>query len=223
MRLVIVAATGGIGRHLLSQAHSAGHDITAVVRSPEKLPTTSGIRVVTSDLTHPDPAALEKAVDGADAVLSAFGPRTRSDAGITAAGTQAITEAMKHTQCRRIIVVSAAPVATTPSPGRPNPPRHDPADGFLMRCIGSPLAKRILRKHFADLAFMEDNLRVSGLDWTSVRPPRLTDKSVTGTYSTVIGHNPPGGHLVSRADVAHYMLRVISDERTVGHAVGIAN
>ena len=45
-----------------------------------------------------------------------------------------------------------------------------------MRNLFSPLIKVVLRKHYADLARMEDVLRDSGLDWTVVRPPRLTDK-----------------------------------------------
>ncbi|SFF90770.1 Putative NADH-flavin reductase [Actinacidiphila alni] len=212
MRLVIVAATGGIGRHLLSQALTTGHDVTAVVRDPAKLPTTTGIRTVACDLTAPDPAALQEAV----------GPRRRGDAGNTAAGTRAITDAMKQTQCRRILVVSAAPVSTTPSPGRPHPPRRDPGEGFIMRYIGSPLTKRALGDHLADLALMEDTLRASGLDWTSLRPPRLTNGPRTGTYRTAKGRNLPGGIRISRADVADYMLRAINDSDTVKQAVGIA-
>src|SRR3954463_1076399 len=118
MRLVIFAATGGIGRHLLEQALAAGHDVTAVVRNPRDLP--AGARVVTADLAHPDPAALAAAVQGADAVLSGLGPRNpRADAGITSRGTRAIVTAMHAGHVRRVVVVSAAPVGTVPSPGNP--------------------------------------------------------------------------------------------------------
>jgi putative NADH-flavin reductase len=219
MKLTIVAATGRIGRHLLDQALAAGHDVTAVVRNPAKL--SREVPAVAVDMSAPEPAALEAAVGGADAVLSGLGPRSRADSGITAPGTRAIVAAMTATGVRRIVVVSAAPVGTVAVPGRPRPPKHDPGDGPVMRYL-SPMIKAFLREHYADLAVMEDMLRSSGLDWTAVRPPRLTDKPLTGTYRTALDRNIRGGLTVSRADVAHYMLHALDDPATIGHAVGIA-
>jgi putative NADH-flavin reductase len=222
MKLTIFAATGGIGRLLLDQAVAAGHDVTAVVRSPERL-AGAPVRVVRADLARPDLAAIESAVAGAGAVLSGLGPSRASDAGIAAAGTRPIVQAMQATGARRIVVVSAAPVSTMASPGRPNPPRHDPGEGFFMRNLFTPFIQTALRKVYVDLAEMEDVLRASGLDWTAVRPPRLTDKPLTGTYRTAIGHNLRGGAFVSRADVAQLMLRVLDQPETIGQAVGVAN
>ena len=147
MKLTIFAATGGIGRQALEQAVAAGHDVTAVVRNPDKL--SGEVRIVTADLAAPDPAAIERALQGADAVLSGLGARTASDAGIASRGTRAIVEAMTATDVRRVVVVSAAPVGTVPSPGRPNPPKHDPGDGFFIRNLLSPLIKTALRKTYA--------------------------------------------------------------------------
>jgi putative NADH-flavin reductase len=220
MKLTIFAATGGIGRHLLEQAVAAGHDVTAVVRDPKKL--TQNVRVVSADLAAPDLGALKSAVAGADAVLSGLGPRTLSEAGITSRGTRAIVEAMKATDARRIVVVSAAPIGTVPSPGRPNPPRHDPGEGFFMRHLLSPMIKTVLRKHYADLALMEDILRDSGLDWTVMRPPALTNKPLTRNYRTAHGQNLRGGLTISRADVADMMLRVLEQPETISQAIGIA-
>jgi putative NADH-flavin reductase len=226
MRLTIFAATGGIGRHLLEQALAAGHDVTAVVRNPRNLPANlpARARVVTADLAAPDPAVLATAIDGAAAVLSALGPRNpRTDAGIASRGTRAIVAAMQTTNVRRIVVVSAAPVGTVPSPGHPNPPKHDPGDGFFMRHLGAPLAGAMFRAHYADLALMEDILRDSGLDWTVSRPPRLTDRPLTGVYRTAYGRNVRGGWFVSRADVAHHMLRVLDQPETIKQVIGIAH
>ena len=220
MKLTIFAATGGIGRQALEQAVAAGHDVTAVVRNPQKL--SPGVRAVRADLAAPDPAALESAVGGADAVLSGLGPRSASDAGIAWQGTRAIVRAMKATDVRRIVVVSAAPIGTVASPGRPAPPKHDPGDGIFMRTLFSPLIKAALRKHYADLALMEDVLRDSGLDWTVVRPPRLTDKPVTGAYRTAYGQNLRRGLFISRADVAHLMLRALRQPETLQRTIGIA-
>src|ERR1700730_11319304 len=127
MKLTVFAATGGIGRQALEQAVAAGHDVTAVVRNPNKL--SREVRIVTADLAAPDPAALESSVAGADAVLSGLGPRSMSEAGITSWGTRAIVQAMKATNVRRIVVVSAAPISKVPSPGRPNHPNAHPGAG----------------------------------------------------------------------------------------------
>jgi uncharacterized protein YbjT (DUF2867 family) len=221
MKLTMFAATGGIGRQILDQARAAGHDVTAVARNPSTLP--GAVRSVAADLGAVDPAVLEPAVAGADAVLSGLGPRSRADAGIASVGTRAIIRAMQATGVRRIVVVSAAPVATVASPGRPDPPRHDPGDGFLMRHLLVPALVAALRGVYADLALMEDVLRASGLDWTAVRPPRLTDRPATGGYRTAIGRNLRRGLLVSRADVAHLMLAVLDRPETIGQTIGIAN
>jgi putative NADH-flavin reductase len=221
MKLTVVAATGGIGRHVLEQALSAGHDVTAVARNPRKM--SSAVPTVTVDLAAADPSVLHSAVTGVDAVLSCLGPRSVSEAGIASQGTRAIVQAMRATGVRRIVVVSAAPISTVPSPGRPRPPKHDPGDGFLTRNLASPLVKAVFRGPYADLALMEDILRDSGLDWTVVRPPRLTDRPMTSSYRTAYGQNLRGGIFVSRADVAHLMLRVLERPETIGQAIGIAN
>ena len=156
MKLTIIAATGGVGRELLEQAVAAGHDVTAVVRNPGKL--SRPVRTVTADMAAADPAALESAVAGADAVLSGLGPHSNADVGIAAQGTRAIVAAMQAAGVRRIVAVSAAPVSTVPTPSNPSPPRHDPGDGFFMRHVLSHVASARLGKVFADLAQMEDIL-----------------------------------------------------------------
>ena len=220
MKLVIFAATGGIGRSLVDQALAAGHEVTAAVRNPSNLP--AGVRGVQVDLSAPDPAAIESAVAGNDAVLSALGPRSRADIGIAAPGTRAIISAMHATGVRRIVVVSAAPTSTVAVPRRPNPPRHDPGDGFVMRHVLSPMIGRLIRPHYVDLAEMEEDLRESGLEWTVVRPPRLNNKAFTGRYRRAYGRNIRGGLVMPRADVAHLMLRVLEEPDSVREFVGAA-
>ena len=221
MKLTIFAASGGIGRHLVGQALAAGHDVTAVARNPASLPAE--VRAVRADLAAAQPAALATAVGGADAVLSALGPRSKADYGVASTGTRAIVGAMEAAGVRRLVVVSAAPVGTIASPRRPRPPRHDPGDGFVMRHLLSPLITVALRDLYVDLALMEDILAGSGLDWTAVRPPRLTNRAGTGAYRTAYGRNLRRGLTVSRADVAHLMLTVLGQPETIGHVIGIAN
>lgn len=227
MKITIVAATGGVGRHILAQAVDAGHDVTAVARNPAKLPAdilaSKAARVVAADLATPGPQVLEPAVAGADAVLSALGPHGNADAGIAAPGTAAIVTVMRAAGVRRIVAISAVPVATTPSPGHhPDPPKHDPGDGFFIRHLGMPIAKALFGKVYDDLARMEDVLRDSRLDWTVLRAPQLTGKPFTGTYRTAVGRNVRGGRSIPRADVAHCMLAVLGQPATIGQIIGIA-
>jgi putative NADH-flavin reductase len=82
--------------------------------------------------------------------------------------------------------------------------------------------RRIFSSVYTDLAAMEDLLRDGTLDWTAIRPPRLTDGPLTGTYRTAIGRNLPHGLTISRPDVAHLMLTVLQQPETVRHSVGVA-
>ena len=216
-----MAATGGIGSQILAQAVAAGHDVTAVVRNPDRLPDLP-IRVVVDNLAAADPATLQSAIEGADAVLSGLGARSAAEAGVASRGTHTLVQAMQATGVRRIVVVSAASVGTVASPGRPNPPKHNPGDGFFMRNVAAPLAKAAFRRHYDDLALMEDILRDSDLDWTVARPPRLLNRPLSGHYRTAYEQNVRTGMFISRADVAHLMLDVIGRPETFRHVIGIA-
>ena len=74
-----------------------------------------------------------------------------------------------------------------------------------------------------DAAAMEEVFRASQLDWTIVRPPRLTDKAYTGRYRVREGHLPHFGFTVSRADVADFMVRQAIDSNSVGKIFGVSN
>lgn len=223
MKLTVFGAGGGVGRHLLAQSLAQGHDVTAVVRDPARLDGLPVRVVPVADLTTAEAADLRPAVEGADAVLSALGPPNNAAAGVASRGTEVILAAMEAAGARRLVVVSAAPVGTTPSPGRPHPPRHDPGDGPFLRYVVYPLVKAALRPQYLDLAVMEDAVRDSGLDWTVVRPVQLTDKPMTGAYRTAVGQNVPGGRYVSRADVAHAMLAALGRPETVRQVIGMAD
>ena len=92
-----------------------------------------------------------------------------------------------------------------------------------MRHLFTPLTRAALRKHYADLAQMEDILRDSDLDWTAIRPPRLTDKPLTGTYRTARGQNLRRGLFIPRANVAHHMLRALDQPETIRQTIGVAS
>ncbi|CAM5248719.1 hypothetical protein SALBM135S_09009 [Streptomyces alboniger] len=209
MKLTVFGATGGIGGEIVKQALAAGHQVTAVVRDPARLTATgTGLEVYRADLK--DPEALRAAVAGRDAVLSGLGARKRSDAGVATGLTRSVLRAMDAEAVRRILVVSAAPVG-------PPAERQPPADRVMLALVGA-----VLKGVYDDLRAMEAELARSATDWTSVRPPRLQDKPLTGTYRKVVGGTPRSGRFIGRADVAHAMLAMIDEPATVKQGVGVA-
>ncbi|MFE7586197.1 NAD(P)-dependent oxidoreductase [Streptomyces gardneri] len=211
MRLTVFGATGGIGREIVRQALASGHEVTAVVRDPARLEVT-GERLVVHRADLADPETLRAAVTGRDAVLSGLGARGRADAatGVAARLTRSVLAAMEAERVRRLLVVSAAPVGPAAE-----------GDGVLDKAVLAVISS-VLRDVYADLRVMESALAASATDWTSVRPPKLTDKPLTGRYRTVVGGNPPRGRTLARADVAHAMLAMIDAPTTVGQGVGVA-
>ncbi|MFF5975739.1 NAD(P)-dependent oxidoreductase [Streptomyces sp. NPDC012769] len=211
MKLTVFGATGGIGQEIVRQALAAGHHVTAVVRDPARFAVDGErLEVFRADLT--DPAALRAAVAGRDAVLSGLGARNKADAatGLAARLTRSVLAAMDAEGTRRLLVVSAAPVGP-----------HAEGDGLLDKAVLAVIGN-VLKDVYADLRVMESELAASATDWTSVRPPKLTDKPVTGRYRKVVGGNPPKGRTLARADVAHAMLAMIDDRATVKQGVGVA-
>ena len=209
MRLTVFGATGGIGQEVVRQALDAGHEVTAVVRDPARLTVTGErLEVVRGDLR--DPESLRPAVAGRDAVLSGLGARRRADAGIATELTRSVLKAMEAEGVRRLVVVSAAPVG-------PQPEHSSLADRLMLKVVGA-----VLKDSYVDLAAMEAELANSATDWTSVRPPRLQDRPVTGAYSTVVGGFPRAGRFAGRADVAHAMLAMVDDPAPVKQGVGVA-
>ncbi|MDI3408541.1 NAD(P)-dependent oxidoreductase [Streptomyces cavernicola] len=211
MKLTVFGATGGIGQEIVKQALAAGHQVTAVVRDPARLTVTGdALDVFRSELR--DAESLSDAVAGRDAVLSGLGARSNNDArtGIAAALTRPVLQALDATGTRRFLAVSAGPLA-------PEPPDQKFLHGRVMVLINA-----ILKPVYDDLKVMEAEIRRSGADWTLVRPPKLLDRPVTGTYRTALNVNLRGGSTIGRADVAHAMLASVDDPATVKQGVSVA-
>lgn len=209
MKLTVFGATGGTGKEIVRQALDAGHEVTAVVRDPARFPVTGDrLEVFHADLS--DLQALRPAVAGRDAVLSGLGARSRKDAGIAARLTRTVLGALEAEGVRRLVVVSAAPVG----------PEAE-GDGFVDRAARG-IVSAVLKDIYADLREMEAELARSSTEWTSVRPPRLQDKPLTGSYRKVVGGFPVRGRFLGRADVAHAMLAAVGDPATVKQGVGVA-
>lgn len=210
MRVLVIGATGGSGRQLVQQALALGHQVTAFVRDPAKLQIEhANLRIARGDVL--DYATVESAMRGQDAVLSALGhlkfyrpTRIQSD------GMRNILRAMKTCDVPRLICETALGIGN--SVGRLGLP-------YLFLLV--PL---ILPFYFWDKVRQEDLIRGSDRDWIIVRPGVLTNKPPRGTYQHGVNAGSylwPG--LVSRADVADFMLKQLQDDTYLGLAPGIVS
>ncbi len=208
MKLVVLGATGATGLEVVRQATERGHSVTAFVRTPDRLGAAQNrIAVKKGDLL--DSAQLAQAIEGHDAVISAFGPRlpvTKADAHLLQQFAVALTGAMERTAVRRVVVESVA---------------------FLFKDSIIPPAYLLGRLLFPsiveDSAVMETIFAKSNLDWTIVRPPELTNKPYTGKYRVREEHLPAFGFKISRADVADYMIRAVEHHLSSCKIVGVSN
>lgn len=207
MRLFILGATGGVGSELVEQALARGNEVTALARSPGKIRAgRPALTVVSGDPL--DSAQLKSALPGHDAVLSALGHRRGSPAALLASGARALVSAMRQTGRRRLLVVSVAMLF--------------PESGLA----GTILRNLIFRTAAADSREMERYLIENGdqncIEWTIVRPPRLTKGPRTERYRVEDGHLPKGGASISRADVAHFMLNEAEHPAHIGEVLGVS-
>lgn len=99
----------------------------------------------------------------------------------------------------------------------------DGGDDPLTRFVVKPILRRVLREGWNDLKAAEHVVRGSGLDWTIMRPSRLTDKPASGRARRSVDRNLPWGMFTARADVAAEMLRIMTDPTSVGHSIALAN
>jgi putative NADH-flavin reductase len=211
MQLGVFGATGGTGRALVATALDHGWTVRAFVRTQAgaSLPLPSGLAVV-----HGDPDRAEdvlRAVRGSDAICCAFGPRPGDPRPFCASLTRRIVEAMREAGIRRIVCVTGAMVGDLP-------PTLSPA----LRA----LATVVRRRHpeiMADRALQEVLVLRSALDWTLVKPPRLTDAARTGTVHADAAL--PIGLLsrIGRHDLAEFVFRAATQHRFVNQRVYVRN
>ena len=196
MQIAILGATGGIGGHVLDWALRAGHPVHALARDPQARRRGQGLTVTRGDAL--DETAVAEVIDGADAVVSALGPRGAKAPGLLAGAASHTILAMQKTGASRLVCVSAAGAYVT----------GDPNMNWLVKAI----LPRVLAKQFADVRAMEDVIRPCDLDWTLVRPTRLVNRPGTGRYRVSPDYSPPGGGKIARADVAHFIAAVLTED-----------
>src|SRR5271168_1722787 len=211
MKLTLFGATGEAGIMLIDKALAAGHDVTAYARNPSKLAGKSSIlRIVSGELSNA--AAITKAIEEQDAVVSLLGPKPGAKGRPLGAGMSVIANAMQATGVRRLIATS------TPS-------SPDPAD---RSALSFRLAVRLIRAlqpdGYADIVASAEVVRSSQLDWTLVRLPMLTSKD--GSAPPAVGYvGSPGLRLfwLSRNVLADFVLSQLNDRTWLCKAPLISN
>jgi len=249
MKLLVFGATGGTGKQLVRQALEQGHVVTAFARDPSKIKETqANLRLVQGDILQPD--SVETAVAGQDAVLSALG--TRLPIRIVLAiivVCQVIVRTVALSRPISIFVEVGLPILAILSLGRRNTILSDGTRnivqameragvkrfvcesslgvgdskwkmGIVHNLIAIPL---FLRNIFADKEVQERIIAGSTLDWVIVRPAALTN----GMQRNVYRAGPDIGHWfmpsrISRADVASFMLKQLTDSEYLRKTPGLA-
>ncbi len=159
--LTVAAATGPTGRLVVEQALDRGHRVLALARRVEALPDRDGVTRAAWSVGQAVPD-----LSGVDAVVSALGVRERRPTTTYSVGVADLVGAMKAAGVHRFVGISAAGVV--------------PPSGPLVQRLALAAVGRIYRHAYDDMRRMEDVLARSGLGWTVVRPPRLTDRAPTG-------------------------------------------
>ncbi|WP_093717369.1 NAD(P)-dependent oxidoreductase [Actinacidiphila alni] len=194
MKLLVFGANGRTGQQLVAQGLAAGHEITAFVRPRATAPPPHPrLRVARGEVTA-DQDAVRAAVEGQDAVLTAFGSPTTwhgvVSPDLTVRAMPLIVRAMREAGVERIVHLSA----------------HGVGDTADQAPVVYWAVYKALGRMFADKAAGEKILRATDLDWTLVYPVMLVGGPLTGRYRVGARLSLHGVPRISRADVAHFML-----------------
>jgi uncharacterized protein YbjT (DUF2867 family) len=200
MNLVVLGATGRTGRLVAEQALAAGHTVTALVRSPQKLAIIDpNLRVIAGAAT--DVAAVTRALEGADVVISTLG----GTGSVITDSTSAIVEAAQKAGIRRVLVLSSFFV------------ERDSLNAVSRLLTGLAMGSMI-----RDKTAGEQLLRESGLDWTIVYASLLRDGPANGSVAVLPeGARRGMAQRIARADVAAWMVETARTGQHSRRSVGI--
>jgi len=194
VNVTVFGAGGRTGRGVVAEATARGHAVTAVVRRPPDPPLDRAARIVSGDAR--DPVTLAGALEDADAILSAMGPAGDDPGTAYSDAIAALVTAMEVSGPRRLVITANARVLDE-----------------------RPLAGQfagVSEEHRRALA----TLRASGLDWTVVATPMLTDEAPAGTYETTLDAAGDGND-IDRADFARAVVEALDHDGWIGHAVDV--
>jgi len=201
VRIAVFGATGRTGRELLARAHEKGLQVNALVRQPDKLREFHDfVSPVEGNVT--DPPTVERVVTGCSAVVSVLGRRDDSPPDLLTVASLNTIAAMKKEGITRLVVLV--------NTGVQDPSDRLPLTQRILRFMLYKMNDRLSRDSRAAAQIVSD----SGLDWTLVRPPILTDGPRTGNYR--VGALARGMPLrISRADVAEFMLSCVIEGKFI--------
>lgn len=196
--LLIIGATGPTGIEICKQAVQAGMKVRVLVRTPSRLPDElrSSLEVIKGDVL--DSQVLAESMRGVSAVVSALGtPLQRAPVTLLSCGSQNIMQAMRQARVHRLLCITGMGAGDSRGHG-----------GFLYDRVILPL---LLKQIYLDKDRQEQLVRESELDWTLIRPAFLTNGAQTGQYRCLTRFEPRDRMgKISRADVAHYVVRELS-------------
>lgn len=197
MRISVFGGTGPTGLLLVEQALAAGHQVVAFARTPDKLPEHERLTVIGGQLADAD--AIGAAIEGSDAVLSVLGPgRNSGDVPPLVVGNRNIVTAMRAHGVSRLVALA------TPS-ARDDADTHDWKVALMVA-----LVKHVQPVAYGAIVDVGEIVRTSGLDWTLVRVPLLTNRPGTEAINARrVGQK--GGLRLSRANAAAFLLHQATD------------
>lgn len=213
MKVTVFGATGAIGQIVVTELLAAGHTVTAYLRNPGKVPSSwpKDPRLVVGEIT--DAAAIDTAVAGADAVVSALGPSMdRKATGLPLVeGTRLITEAMKRHGVRRFV-------------GNGTPSIIDKRDKptLQQKFIGL-MGRTMLPRAYQELLQMSEIIMTSSIDWTIVRFAAPRNGPAQGVKRYGFYGIDKIGFNVTRADIAAFTAAQLIDDRYHNAAPAISN
>lgn len=204
MKIIVFGATGGVGKRVVEQAVENGFEVTAFVRTPSKLEVShENLSVVKGDASNP--AEVSAAIAGHDAVVSCLG----SSQGMKKSTelqemVKNIVAGMQEHGVERIVYTASAGIYGE-LPG---------VSGKLMMGV----LKNALKDHRAAV----DSIEAHGLAYTIVRPMGLMNAPFSGKYREAAEGVPEKSKSISRADVAHFILKALNDKKYENTSIGIA-
>ncbi len=200
-KIIVFGATGGTGKLVVEQALKTGYHVTVVIRNPEAfIIQHENLEIIKGDVFQP--WTFENAINDKDVVVSCLGIQKREPTTVYSEGVGNIIHAMQNENVNRIICLSAAAVIIPPK------------SSFIMKFVTKNILQRIFKYSYTDMLIMEKMLHETNLNWTVIRPPWLRDTGHTGKYRISINEPLRNPSKISRADLADYIVKHLTDEKT---------
>jgi len=199
--VLIIGASKGIGFEAVKRALACGHSVRAMARSADRL------RLSDENLEKWPGDALSgedvrSALEGVDTVIQAVGIAAGPDmvlgpVRLFSKSTSILMPAMEEAGIRRLICVTGFGAGDSRA---------------SIGCLQRIPFRILLKRAYDDKDVQEALIRESHLDWVIVRPGVLTNGNRTGRYKVLVDPKAWRNGLISRADVAHFLIQQIDND-----------